>query len=175
MIVSGASATAAGFVVRLGARIGFLYAAAHLFGIALFGAYTMAVAAIEIGVTIGGLGAKRILFKRLEERSDRAPAHVMLDSAVLVVGVSLLIAGLLMLGVLILGDRLGAPNLALALLWLAPAIAGQALLDLVLAGTRCDPGGALRDRRAQPDRTLRRLGRGARRSAAGLARNRASS
>lgn len=136
MIVSGASATAAGFVVRLGARIGFLYAAAHLFGIALFGAYTIAVAAIEIAVTIGGLGAKRILFKRLEAPSERPPAHIILDSAVLVAGVSVLLAGLLMLGVVLIGARLDAPNLALALFWLAPAIVGQALLDLVLAGTR---------------------------------------
>lgn len=136
MIVSGASATAAGFVVRLGARIGFLYAAAHLFGIALFGVYTMALAAIEIGVTIAGLGTKRILFKRLEAPSGRAPAHVIIDSAVLITAVSLLLAGLLAVGVLLVPSGVWAPNLPSALLLLAPAIAGQALLDLVLAGTR---------------------------------------
>ncbi len=59
VILRGARATASGFVVRFGARIGFLFIAARLFGVELFGAYTLAVAAVEVAVTIGGLGSKR--------------------------------------------------------------------------------------------------------------------
>ncbi|MEA3031586.1 MAG: hypothetical protein QOG13_2911 [Sphingomonadales bacterium] len=74
LILGGARATAFGFAIRFGARIAFLYAAARLFGLALFGAYSLAVAAVELAVTIGGLGFKRILFKRLEEEGAIARA-----------------------------------------------------------------------------------------------------
>ena len=135
-ILRGAKATALGFIVRFGARILFLYVAARLFGVALFGAYALAVAAVELAVTIGGLGVKRILFKRLEEESDRPPIHVVLDSAVLVAAVSLLLgAGFMVAGAVLPAADL-APNVALGLFILGPMIAGQTLLDLTLAATR---------------------------------------
>lgn len=137
VILRGARATAGGFVIRFGARIAFLYVAAHLFGIALFGAYSLAVAAVELAVTLGGLGAKRILFKHLEEQDpDRPRIHVVLDSALLVTAVSLILAALFILAALITPATLLSPNVALALALLAPAIAGQSLLDLFCAATR---------------------------------------
>jgi len=137
VILRGAKATASGFVVRFGARIGFLFIAARLFGVELFGAYTLAVAGVEVAVTIGGLGSKRILFKRLEEEvPSRSAPHVVLDATVMVGVLSLLIgAGFILFGALAPDDAV-TPNVALALDLLAPMIAGQALLDLFCAATR---------------------------------------
>lgn len=137
LILRGAGATAMGFVIRFGARLLFLFIAARLFGVALFGAFSLGVAAIEFGVALGSLGSKRILFKRLEDESvDRAPMHVVLDSALLVGGLSLALAGLLAIGAALAPDGLITPNVRTALIVLAPMIVGQALLDLFLAGTR---------------------------------------
>ncbi|HEV7660237.1 MAG TPA: lipopolysaccharide biosynthesis protein [Allosphingosinicella sp.] len=137
LILGGARATAFGFAIRFGARIAFLFAAARLFGLALFGAYSLAVAAVELAVTIGGLGFKRILFKRLEEEGgDRPHIHIVLDAALLVAVVSLALAGLFVVAVAAAPAGFISPNVAIALVILAPMIAGQALLDLFLAATR---------------------------------------
>lgn len=137
-IKKGAVTTALGFAIRLGARLLFLYVAARLFGVALFGAYSLAVAAIELAVTIGGLGTKRLLFKFLDENGDggRPPIHVVLDSIAAVLLVSLTLAAGTVLVVAALPETLLAPNVAAGLSILAPMIAGQALLDVVLAATR---------------------------------------
>jgi O-antigen/teichoic acid export membrane protein len=137
VILRGARATAFGFAIRFGARIAFLYVAARLYGIALFGSYALAVAAVELAVTIGGLGFKRVLFKRLEEEgSERPHIHIVLDAAVLVAGLSLALGALFVLAVALAPEGVISPNVALALAVLAPMIAGQALLDLFLASTR---------------------------------------
>ncbi|HYN46224.1 MAG TPA: oligosaccharide flippase family protein [Allosphingosinicella sp.] len=137
VILGGARATAFGFAIRFGARIAFLYIAARLFGLALFGAYTLAVAAVELAVTLGGLGFKRILFKRLEEEGgDRPHIHIVLDAAILVAAVSLALGGLFVLAVAATPAGLVSGDVAWALVVLAPMIAGQALIDLFLAGTR---------------------------------------
>ena len=124
-------------LIRVGARILFLVIAARLFGAALFGAYTLAIAVVELWVTVGGLGMKRILFKLLDEdESGRPPAHIVLDAALVVGAVSLGLAALTMLVVALPPfDRLSGETGA-ALLIVAPMIAGQALLDLFLAATR---------------------------------------
>lgn len=137
VILRGARATAGGFVIRFGARIAFLYVAAHLFGITAFGAYTLAVAAVELAVTVGGLGAKRILFKHLEEQDPARPRiHVVLDSALLVTTVSAILGALFLLTALAAPATILSPEVALAVAFLAPAIAGQSLLDLFCAATR---------------------------------------
>lgn len=137
VILGGARATAFGFGIRFGARIAFLYVAARLFGLALFGAYALAVAAVELAVTIGGLGFKRILFKRLEEEGGARPhIHIVLDAAMLVAALSLALGALFILGAAAAPAGLISANVGWALALLAPMIAGQALLDLFLAATR---------------------------------------
>ena len=137
LILRGSGSAAAGLVVRVGARILFLIIAARLFGAALFGAYTLAIAVVELWVTVGGLGMKRILFKLLDENeSGRPPAHIVLDAASVVGAVSLGLAAVTMAVVVMPPfDRLSGETGA-ALLIVAPMIAGQALLDLFLAATR---------------------------------------
>lgn len=130
-ILRGAWATAGGFAVRFGARILFLYVAARLFGAAAFGAYALAVAAVELAVAVGGLGAKRLVFKHFEEEAGRPAGHILTDWAVAVAGVSLALGG----GFALAGALMPGP-VGWGLALLAPMIAGQALLDLMLAATR---------------------------------------
>lgn len=137
LILKGGGSAALGFVIRLGARLLFVVMAGRLFGVALFGAFTIAVAVVELAVTLGGAGMKRQLFKLLdEERDGRGPPHILLDAAILVTLASLLCIAPIMLAVALLpvGEFVG--NTGLALLLLAPMILGQALLDLFLAATR---------------------------------------
>lgn len=137
LILRGGRSAAAGFAVRLGARLLFLFAAARLFGAALFGAYSLAIAAVELLVTISGLGMKRILFKFLDEDgSERPPVHVVLDAAILVTAAGMLLAGTAIFIVLLIPGSLVSGNTATAFIFVAPMIIGQALLDLALAATR---------------------------------------
>jgi O-antigen/teichoic acid export membrane protein len=138
IIWRGSGSTAGGFVIRLGARLLFLFVAGRLFGAALFGAFSLAVAMVELGVTIGGLGTKRTLFKYLEEEDpDERPApHILLDAALLVALVGMAIAAAIVAVALALPRSVLPVNTATALVVLAPMVAGQALIDLFSAATR---------------------------------------
>src|SRR4051794_41805524 len=83
MIVRGAQATAAGFAGRLAARLLFLFVAGRLYGPAPFGAYVLAVAAVELAGSVGSLGMKKIVFPRLDEGGERARGPGPLDAALL--------------------------------------------------------------------------------------------
>ena len=52
LILRGGSSAALGFLIRLGARLLFVFIAGRLFGVALFGAFSIAVAVVELAVTI---------------------------------------------------------------------------------------------------------------------------
>jgi O-antigen/teichoic acid export membrane protein len=137
LILRGGGWATGGLLVRFGARLLFVWMAARLFGATLFGAYSLAVALVELGVTIGGLGLKRLLFKRLDEnRSGRPAAHVLLDAAVVVGAASLGLAAAAMALLALPPIRQLAGETGFALMIVAPMIAGQALLDLFLAATR---------------------------------------
>jgi len=134
-IIRGAQANAAGFLVRFAARLIFLFVAGRLYGAGLFGAFVLAAALVELGVSLGSLSTKKTLFPLLERHADspgRPLAHILIDAALLVTLVSLALAGMLMLGAILLAP----PDTAAALIMLAPMIAGQALLDLFLAAAR---------------------------------------
>ncbi|MEA3044141.1 MAG: hypothetical protein QOH47_1979 [Sphingomonadales bacterium] len=142
-IVRGAQATALGFLARFSARLLFLFVAGRLYGAGLFGAFVLAAAMVELGVSLGSLGTKKTLFPLLDRYADRhaeplgrSLSHVLIDAALLVTLASLALAGALMLAALLLPARLIPPDTATAVLILAPMIAGQALLDLFLAAAR---------------------------------------
>jgi O-antigen/teichoic acid export membrane protein len=137
LILRGGGSAALGFVIRFGARLLFVFVAGRLYGVALFGAFAIAVAVVELAVTLGGAGMKRQLFKLLDEEKDgRSPQHILLDGAVLVTLASLACAAPVMLAIALLPTAEIAGNTATALLLLAPMILGQSLLDLLLAATR---------------------------------------
>jgi O-antigen/teichoic acid export membrane protein len=136
LILRGGASAGLGLVFRLGARLVFMFMAARLFGAAAFGAYSLAVATVELAVAIGGLGMKRYLFKLLEERGERAPGHVLLDAILLVALASILLSGAIALAAAIVPRSLLAEQTATGMLWAAPMVAGQALIDLLGAATR---------------------------------------
>lgn len=137
LILRGGRSAALGFVIRLGARLLFVFIAGRLFGVALFGAFSIAVAVVELAVTIGGAGMKRQLFKLLDEQHHlRQSTHILLDGIILVFVASLLCAAPIMLAIELAPASLLAGNTATALFLIAPMIFGQSLLDLLLAATR---------------------------------------
>ena len=137
LILKGGGSAALGFLIRLGARLLFVLMAGQLFGAALFGAFVLALAVVELAVTLGGAGMKRQLFKLLdEERGGRSPPHILLDGLVLVTLASLACIAPVLLVVALAPAGAIAANTATALLLLTPMILGQALLDLLLAATR---------------------------------------
>jgi hypothetical protein len=137
LILRGGRSAALGFLIRLAARLFFVFIAGRLFGVALFGAFSIAVAVVELAVTIGGAGMKRQLFKLLDEGHHlRSPPHILVDGIVLVFAASFLCAAPIMLAVALAPASLIAGNTATALFWLEPMILGQSLLDLLLAATR---------------------------------------
>jgi len=135
-IMRGASASVAGLGARLGARLVFLVIAGQLYGAELFGAYALAVAAIELAVALGGLGMKKLLFQHLDERGERPADHVLADALLLVTLASCALAGGLMLILALLPEGWISANTAWALFAIAPMILGQALIDVLLAATR---------------------------------------
>ena len=85
LILKGGSSAAWGFLIRLGARLLFIFIAGRLFGASLFGAFSIAVAVVELTVAIGGTGMKRQLFKLFDEEMHlRSPPHILIDGVVLV-------------------------------------------------------------------------------------------
>lgn len=136
LILRGVRSAALGFLIRFGARLFFIFVAGRLFGATLFGAFAVAVAVVELAVTIGGAGLKRQIFKLLDEGSaERPPGHILLDSVALVLLAGVACAAPIMILVTVFPD-LAAANTETALFLLAPMILGQALLDLLLAATR---------------------------------------
>src|SRR3569833_2832078 len=85
LIVRGAQATAAGIAGRRAARLLFLFVAGRLFGATAFGAFVLAVAAVEMAVSVGSLGMKKVIFQLLDRGGDERPLpHILLDAALLV-------------------------------------------------------------------------------------------
>lgn len=138
-ILSGAVSTGAGFLVRFGARILFLLVAGRLFGPVLFGAFALALAVVEASISLGGLAMKKLLFQMLDDRAEQPgspPFHMVLDAALLVFLTSAAIGAVIMTATVLLPPTLLSPATAAALFWLAPMIAGQGVLDVLLAATR---------------------------------------
>lgn len=141
LVLRGALATGAGFLVKLGARLGFLLIAGRLFGAAAFGAYSIGVAAVESGVGLAGLSLKKILFQLLDANAAagaeaRPATHVVADAAVLVLAASGALAFAIMAVTAGVAGRVPVAGAAAALFWLAPTIAGQTLVDVLLAASR---------------------------------------
>jgi O-antigen/teichoic acid export membrane protein len=136
LILRGGLSAGGGLAVRLGARIMFLVIVAQLFGAALFGAFSLAVAVVELAAAAAALGMKRFLFKLLEDPGQRPQGHVFIDTVVLVSLVGIALGAVIAVAALALSPSVLAPQSAKALLFVAPLVAGQALVDLLLAATR---------------------------------------
>ena len=137
VIVRGAGTNALSFVLRFAARAGFLWIGAHLYGAATYGAFSLAVAIVELAVPIASLGLKRMIFPWLEEQSGAGnPAHVLLDALVIGIVGTMIVALAILLATRALPAGLVSDGTRFALVALAPALAGQVIADIALAATR---------------------------------------
>lgn len=135
LLKTGAAAMASGFLVRFGARGLHLYLAAALYGVALYGAFSLATAMVELAVTLGGLGMKKLLFQSLDDDTTDRPVEARLvDAAAMVLLSSLALSALGALIVTFWPGGMGRSGTLLLLI--LPMIAGQSLLDLAIAATR---------------------------------------
>ncbi|OYW44938.1 MAG: polysaccharide biosynthesis protein [Sphingomonadales bacterium 12-68-11] len=86
-----------GFVLRLVARLPFLFIAGRLYGADALGRFVSALVVIEVMAMICTVGEKRGLAQRLSEGGDENPALVVADGLIAALGIGLLAAGLLWL------------------------------------------------------------------------------
>lgn len=89
-LAKGGRTNIAGFVLRLAARIPFLFIAGHIYGAALVGRFALAVVVVELGALVATLGLKRGLAAALAT-TKRPHVHVVWD-AMVVAGLLSLIA-----------------------------------------------------------------------------------
>ena len=85
-----------GFLIRLAARIPFLFIAGRLYGDEMLGRFAAAVVVIELASQVAVLGQKRGLAQQLSEDDVRPPSHIVADAMVLSIITSLVFTGLLL-------------------------------------------------------------------------------
>ena len=95
-LAKGGRTNIIGFVLRLAARIPFLFIAGRLYGASVLGRFAYAVLVIEFAAQLATLGLKRGLAEQLA-RDTREPAHIVADALMLCLIASVAAAGLLML------------------------------------------------------------------------------
>ena len=86
LLAKGGRTNVFGFLLRLAARLPFLFIAGRLYGADTLGRFAYAILIIEFAAQLATLGLKRGLAQRLSSSSDEPPVHIVWDG--------LLIAGL---------------------------------------------------------------------------------
>ena len=94
-LAKGGRTNIVGFILRLAARLPFLFIAGRLYGAETVGRFALAVLVIELAALIATLGLKRGLAQALA-RTDRPHAHVVWDAMVLALAASLIASAVLL-------------------------------------------------------------------------------
>lgn len=130
-LAKGGRTNVAGFVLKLGARIPFLFIAGHFYGAALVGRFAIAVVVVELAALIATLGLKRGLAQALSS-TERPHACVVFDALAVA-----FLASLAASAVLFAFPQLMYPNSAIGgldrffpLIILAPALSDVSLAAL---------------------------------------------
>jgi O-antigen/teichoic acid export membrane protein len=128
-LARGGRTNVIGFLLRLAARLPFLFIAGRLYGADNLGRFAYAVLVVEFAAQLATLGLKRGLAERLAA-DEQPPAHVAFDGLLLA-----LIAATVAAGLLILFPHAMFPNSRInGLDWLLPLIVyALALSDVALA------------------------------------------
>ena len=128
-LAKGGRTNIAGFILRLAARIPFLFIAGRLYGPDLVGRFALAVVVVELAALVATLGLKRGLAQALSN-ADRPHASVVWDAMAVA-----LIASLLASGVLWVFPEIMYPNTGVHGLdrYLGLVVLGPALSDVSLA------------------------------------------
>lgn len=93
-LAKGGRTNIAGFILRLVARIPFLFIAGRLYGPDLVGRFAIAVVVVELAALVATLGLKRGMAQALS-RTDRPHAHVVCDGLMLAGILSLIASAIL--------------------------------------------------------------------------------
>jgi O-antigen/teichoic acid export membrane protein len=94
-LAKGGRTNVFGFMLRLVARIPFLFIAGRLYGAEDLGRFASAMIAVELAAQLATFGQKRGLAQQLAGEDDRPPACVVADALLLSGFVAALLAGLL--------------------------------------------------------------------------------
>ncbi len=95
-LARGGRANFFGFLIRLAARIPFLFIAGRLYGDDMLGRFAAAAVVVELASQVAVLGQKRGLAKQLSEDDERAPSHIVADAMTLSIITSLALTALLL-------------------------------------------------------------------------------
>jgi len=96
-LAKGGRANVFGFLLRLAARIPFLFIAGRLYGASVLGRFAYAVLVIEFAAQLATFGLKRGLAEQLAREDSRQQSHIVADAMMLCLVGSAATAGLLML------------------------------------------------------------------------------
>ena len=96
-LAKGGRQNFAGFLLRLAARIPFLFIAGRLYGAESLGRFASALVVVELCAMLASLGEKRGLAQRLSEDVKAHPANLVWEVMLLAFALSLTAAGLLWL------------------------------------------------------------------------------
>jgi O-antigen/teichoic acid export membrane protein len=86
-----------GFLMRLAARLPFLFIAGRYYGAAELGRFASALVVVELIALVCSIGEKRGLAQRLSESDHEPPANLIADGMLVALGLSLIAAGFLYL------------------------------------------------------------------------------
>lgn len=130
-LAKGGRTNVAGFVLKLGARIPFLFIAGHMYGAALVGRFAIAVVVVELAALIATLGLKRGLAQALSS-TDRPHNHVVFDALALALTVSLIASAVLFAfpQAMYPNSAIGGLDRLFPLIILAPALSDVSLAAL---------------------------------------------
>ena len=134
-----------GFLIRLAARIPFLFIAGRLYGDDMLGRFAAALVVVELASQVAVLGQKRGLAQQLSENDTRPPAHIVADAMTLSIITSVAFTALL----LIFPEPMFPNGRNGDLSWLLPlTILPFALTEVALAACayRYDIGATVRSR-----------------------------
>lgn len=129
-LATGGRTNIIGFLLRLAARLPFLFIAGRLYGPDLVGRFALAVVVVELAALLATLGMKRGLAQALSAEEERGPAFVVWDAMAVV-----LVASLIASAVLIAFPQAMFPNSAVEGTdrWLPCIIVAIAWSDVSLA------------------------------------------
>lgn len=94
-LAKGGRQNFAGFLLRLAARIPFLFIAGRLYGAESLGRFASALVVVELAAQLASLGEKRGLAQRLSEGEDAHPANLVWEVMLLALALSAAAAALL--------------------------------------------------------------------------------
>jgi O-antigen/teichoic acid export membrane protein len=129
-LAKGGRTNVGGFLMRLVARVPFLFIAGRVYGPDLVGRFALAVVVVELAALLATLGLKRGLAQALSA-DDRPPAHIVWDALIVT-----LIAAVVASCVLLLLPQVMYPDssdISGAEPWLATIVFAGAMSDVSLA------------------------------------------